>query len=197
MNYFLSSLVLILRSLQMQTDVCALLCLPIRQSAPATCCFPGADLERAWGEGFKPSEKEITHSEASLAPEISSEKKKKPQRYVQNHSAVALVLVRSSHRQHRSGAVWPPALAVYYTADASLSFPSFQTCRSFSVAAYGEFVSGALWVEYMAVKHKFKFSLKTVACSSVASKICLYRLRKRGSSVPRQKAGGSLSLKSF
>lgn len=144
----------------MQTDVCALLCLPVRQSAPATCCFPGADLERAWAEGFKLSEKEITHSEASLAPEISSEKEKKPQRCVQNHSAVALVLVRSSRRQHRTGAVWPPALAVYYTADASLSFPSFQTCQSFSVAAYGEFVSGALWVEYMAVKHKFKFSLK-------------------------------------
>lgn len=153
------------------------------------------DLERAWDEGFKSSEKEITLSEASLAPEISSEKKKKhTQCCVQNHGAVALVLLQSPRQQHRTGAVWPPALAVYDTADASLSFPPCQTCRSFSVAAYVEFVSGALWVVYMAVKHKFKFSLKTIAYLSVASKVGLYR----GSSVPRQKAGGSLSLnKSF
>lgn len=67
------------------------------------CCFPCVELERAWDEGFKFSEKEITHKVKLLfAPEMYSAKREWS---VQNHGATSFILVRNSHQEHRTSAV--------------------------------------------------------------------------------------------
>lgn len=100
-----------------------------------------------------------------------------------------LILVRNSYQEHRTSAAW-------YISATSLPFPSFQMCRCFSVAVCVEFLSGALCVAYVAVKHRFKFSLN--CCLSVSGiKSLLVLTLQVVSSVLQQEQEDSLSLKSF
>ena len=112
----------------MQIHVCTLLCLRIRPSLLTMCCLPGVELGRAWDEGLKFSEKEITQKGKLLfAPEMYSEKKKKvlcPE--PRGHFAV---LVRNSHPEHGTCAGWPPP--------AGLCFPAFSPSPAVRVVLCG------------------------------------------------------------
>lgn len=100
----------------------------------------------------------------------------------------------------RSTGVLQPGLQhlqyIHSTSRTSLSFPSFRTCGCFSVAAYGEFLSGASQVAYVAGKHGFKFSFN-YCIFVLVSKVCLYQLWKWVSSVPQQRAGGLFKPEEF
>jgi len=136
----------------MQIHVCTLLCLRIRPSLLTMCCLPGVELGRAWDEGLKFSEKEITQKGKLLfAPEMYSEKKKK-KCCAQNHGATSL---SSSETPTRSmglvRADLPPQGC------ASLPSPPLQPCGWCSVAVYVEFLPRALWAACVAVRHRVRF----------------------------------------